>query len=208
MINAFFTGLFLGLSLILAIGAQNLFVLRQGLINRHIFYVVLFCSLSDAILISIGVTGTTYFFSSLNNQLSNILYGFSALWLTIYGLIRLRSAKSINSFFEIEKSKSKGLVSTISIVAVLTFANPHVYLDTVFLIGAISQQFFGYYKLFFTVGACISSFIFFFSLGYGAKFLLPLMQKPNSWRILDVFVAIVMFTIAFKLLIAGNWLKL
>ena len=206
MITALLTGFFLGLSLIVAIGAQNTFVLRQGIIGQHIFYVALFCALSDALLISIGVAGISYFFSNIINQISNILFGFSALWLMGYGILRIKAVFKADKKIEIEASKSKGLLPTISIAAILTFANPHVYLDTMVLIGSISQQFFGYYKIAFALGACLASFIFFFSLAYGAKLLEPIMQRPSSWRILDSLIAIIMFIIAFKLASAGNWL--
>ena len=206
MVTALLTGFFLGLSLIVAIGAQNAFVLRQGIIGQHVFYVALFCALSDALLISIGVAGTSFFFSNVINQISNILFGFSALWLMGYGILRIKAVFKTDKKIEIEELKSKGLLSTISIAAILTFANPHVYLDTMVLIGSISQQFFGYNKIIFTFGAVLASFVFFFSLAYGAKLLEPKMQHPLSWKILDSLIALIMFTIAFKLAAAGNWL--
>jgi len=206
MLSAFLTGFFLGLSLIVAIGAQNTFVLRQGILGQHVFYVALFCALSDALLIIIGIAGISFFLSNIINQISNILFGFSALWVTGYGILRLKTAFKADAMLEIEASKSKSLIPTISITAILTFANPHVYLDTMVLIGSISQQFFGNYKIAFALGACIASFIFFFSLAYGAKLLEPIMQRQSSWRILDSLIALIMFTIAFKLASAGNWL--
>ncbi|MDB9866109.1 LysE family transporter, partial [Candidatus Thioglobus sp.] len=93
-----------------------------------------------------------------------------------------------------------------SILFVLTFANPHVYLDTVILIGSISQQFSGDYKIAFAIGASFASFVFFFSLAYGAKLLIPIMQSPNSWKKLDFLIALLMFFISIKLAYAGNWL--
>mgnify|MGYP003994933573 FL=1 len=97
-------------------------------------------------------------------------------------------------------------MATLIILAVLTFANPHVYLDTVVLIGSISQQFSGDLKISFAIGACLASFVFFFSLAYGAKIVAPIMQNPNSWRILDFIIAIIMFAIAIKLAYEGNWI--
>ena len=201
---AFLTGFFLGLSLIVAIGAQNSFVLRQGILGQHVFYVALFCALSDALLISIGVAGISFFLNNIINQISNFLFGFSALWLTGYGVLRLKAVFKADIMVEIESAKSKGLIPTISIAAILTFANPHVYLDTMVLIGSVSQQFSGYYKIVFALGSSLASFVFFFSLSYGAKLLAPLMQRPFSWRILDSLIALIMFTIAFKLASAGN----
>ena len=205
MLSAFLTGFFLGLSLIVAIGAQNSFVLRQGIPGQHVFYVALFCALADALLISIGVAGISFFLNNIINQISHILFGFSALWLTGYGILRLKAVFKTDIMVEIELSKSKGLIPTISIIAVLTFANPHVYLDTMILIGSLSQQFSGENKIAFTAGASTASFIFFFSLAYGAKLLKPLMERPSSWRILDFIIAIIMFSIAIKLSLEVNW---
>ncbi|WP_416687525.1 LysE/ArgO family amino acid transporter [Candidatus Pseudothioglobus sp. Uisw_041] len=206
MIHSFLTGFFLGFSLIVAIGAQNTFVLRQGILGQHVFYIALFCALSDALLICIGVAGISFFLSNFISQNSNILFGLSAVWLTVYGLIRLRSALKSNNTIEIEASILRDLLPTISIAAVLTFLNPHVYLDTMILIGSISQQFSGFQKITFALGACLASFVFFFSLAYGARLLTPIMLRPFSWKILDGLVAFIMFTIAFQLASAGNYL--
>jgi len=206
MISAFSTGFFLGMSLILAIGAQNTFVLRQGIAGQHVFYVALFCALSDALLIIIGVAGISFFLNNLISQNSNIIFGLSAVWLAGYGVIRLRSVFKSSKTIEIEMSILRGLFPTISVAAVLTFLNPHVYLDTMILIGSISQQFSGFHKITFTLGAVLASFVFFFSLAYGARSLTPIMLNPFSWKILDSLIAFIMFTIAFKLASAGNWL--
>ena len=191
--------------MIVAIGAQNTFVLRQGILGQHVFYVALFCALSDALLISIGVAGISFYLSNFISQNSDIIFGLSAAWLSGYGIIRLKSVFKSNKTIEIETSTLKDLFPTISVAAVLTFLNPHVYLDTMILIGSISQQFSGFNKIIFTVGACLASLIFFFSLAYGAKLLTPLMQRPFSWKILDSLIAFIMFMIAFKLASTGNW---
>ena len=206
MIQSFVTGFFLGFSLILAIGAQNTFVLRQGILGQHVFYVALFCAVSDALLICIGVAGISFFLNNFISQNSDILFGLSAVWLAGYGTIRVRSAIKSNKTIDIEASSLKCLLPTISVAAFLTFLNPHVYLDTMVLIGSISQQFSGYYKITFALGAVLASFVFFFSLAYGARLLIPIMQRPFSWRILDSLVALIMFTIALQLASAGNWL--
>jgi L-lysine exporter family protein LysE/ArgO len=206
MLSAFLTGFILGFSLILAIGAQNSFVLRQGLIGRHVFIVALFCSLSDALLISIGVAGISIFLNNYIDLVSDWLFGISAIWLAGYGLLRLRDAVKGKSALIAENSSSNGLISTLSVLVVLTFANPHVYLDTVVLIGSVSQQFTGDTKLAYVLGASIASFVFFFSLAYGAKFLSPTMQRPIAWRLLDSFIAFVMFTLAIKMAQAGDWI--
>jgi L-lysine exporter family protein LysE/ArgO len=203
-LDALLTGFFLGASLILAIGSQNAFVLRQGIIGQHVFFVALFCSLSDALLINIGVIGTSLFFNNFIVVNLNYIYGFSALWLFSYGIIRLKTLFLSKKKLMINLDNKKNLFSTLSIVAILTFANPHVYLDTVVLIGSVSQKFIEVDKFFFTLGACLSSFVFFFGLAYGAGYLRPIMNKTLSWKILDTFVAFVMFTIAFKLACASQ----
>jgi len=205
MIYAFLTGFILGFSLILAIGAQNSFVLRQGLIGRHVFIVALFCALSDALLIIIGVAGISIFLNYIDS-VSDWLFGISAIWLAGYGLLRLRDAVTGKSALVVENSSANGLASTLSFLAVVTFANPHVYLDTVVLIGSVSQQFSGDTKLAYILGASIASFVFFFSLSYGAKLLAPIMKRPSAWRILDGSIALLMFIIAIKLAYSGNWL--
>ena len=206
MVSAFLTGFFLGISLIVAIGAQNAFVLRQGILGQHILYVALFCALSDALLICIGIASLSFFLNNFISQFSDFLFGFSAIWLAGYGVLRLKTVFKSNSLIKLQSSRSKNLISTLSILFVLTFANPHVYLDTMVLIGSISQQFTGDNKVAFALGASLASFVLFFSLAYGAKLLVPIMQSPNSWRKLDFLIAIVMFIISIRLAYAGNWL--
>ena len=205
MLSAFLTGLFLGLSLIVAIGAQNAFVIRSGILRNHIFYIALFCAISDSLLIILGIAGISFFLKDVMNEFSNIIFGFSALWLFTYGLLRIRSAL-INNYITVDNnSKSSSLLKAISIVAVFTFVNPHVYLDTMILIGSISQQFLDTNRIYFAIGACAASFIWFFSIAYGAKLLTPIMQKPAHWRNLDLLIALIMFVIAFNLASQGNW---
>ena len=205
MLSAVLTGFVLGFSLILAIGAQNSFVLRQGLIGRHVFIVALFCSISDALLISIGVAGISIFLSNYIDLVSDWLFSISAIWLLGYGLLRLRDAINGKSVLIAKDSSVNELASTLSFLSVLTFANPHVYLDTVVLIGSVSQQFSGNTKFAYVLGASLASFVFFFSLAYGAKFLSPIMQRPIAWRLLDSFIAFVMFSLAIKMADAGGW---
>ena len=206
MLSAFLTGFILSLSLILAIGAQNSFVLRQGLMGSHVFTVALFCSLSDALLIFIGVAGISIFFNNYINLVSDWLFIISAVWLLGYGLLRIKDAIKGNSVLTVEGTLDGGITSILSFLVVITFANPHVYLDTIVLIGSISQQFPGNTKLAYAIGASLASFIFFFSLAYGAKFLSPIMQKPIAWRILDSFIAFVMFSLAIKMAHSGGWI--
>jgi len=206
MLGAFLTGFILGFSLILAIGAQNSFVLRQGLIGRHVFTIALFCSISDALLIIIGVAGISIFLNNYINITSDWLFAVAAIWLAGYGLLRLKDVVKGNSALITKSNVNNGITSTLTLLVVLTFANPHVYLDTVVLIGSVSQQFSGNTKLAFTIGAVLASFVFFFSLAYGAKFLSPIMERPVAWRLLDSFIAFVMFSLAIKMAYAGGWL--
>jgi L-lysine exporter family protein LysE/ArgO len=206
MINAFLTGFFLGLSLIIAIGTQNAYVLRQGILRQHIFYIALFCSISDALLIIIGVSGISYFFNDFINENSKIIFGLAALWLFTYGILRLRSLFKSDTAILSNNIKPSSLLNALSTTAIFTFANPHVYLDTMILIGSISQQFIDLNRIFFVLGSCIASFIWFFSIGYGAKFLTPIMQTPRNWQILDSLIATFMFIIAINIAVQGGWL--
>ena len=205
MLNAFLTGFILGLSLIIAIGAQNSFVLRQGLMGRHVFTVALFCSLSDAILIIVGVFGISIFLNNYINLISDWLFAVATIWLAGYGLLRLKDAVKGNSALVAMGTFNNSITSTLSFLVVLTFANPHVYLDTVVLIGSVSLQFPGSAKFAYAIGASLASFVFFFGLAYGAQFLSSTMQKPIAWRLLDSFIALVMFTLAIKMAQAAGW---
>ena len=120
--------------------------------------------------------------------------------------MRVRDAINGNSALVIENASSNGLTSTLSFLAILTFANPHVYLDTVVLIGSVSQQFPDNTKITYVIGASLASFVFFFSLAYGAKFLSPVMQRPMAWRVLDSLIAFVMFSLAIKMVHSGGWI--
>ena len=203
-IVAFGTGFATGLSLIIAIGAQNTFVLRQGLMRRHIFAVALFCATSDALLISAGVGGISLFIAEFAGRHSTLLFGLGGLWLIFYGVLRLLDAIRGEGRIAHANKAQTGVIPTLAFTAVLTFCNPHVYLDTVVLIGAVSLQFEALNKLYYGLGAAISSFVFFFSLAYGARFLAPYMESSNAWRILDAGIAIVMFALALSMLRAGG----
>jgi len=203
---SFATGFALGFSLILAIGAQNAFVLRQGLMRRHVLAVVLFCALADMLLIVVGVAGISLLIADLASRYAPLLFGFAALWLAGYGVLRVRSALVASGIGGDNDSESAGLLSTLATVAVLTFGNPHVYLDTVVLIGTVSLQFDGADRVAYGAGAATSSLVFFFSLGYGASLLAPQMKRPNAWRILDMVIALVMFGLAIGMARAGGWL--
>lgn len=196
--SPFVAGFFLSASLIVAIGAQNAFVLRQGLLKKHVFIICLICAASDALLILLGVTGLGFLVKKLPWLISVITLA-GAAFLFVYGgmvVKRMFSPQSLESL----KENSLGLRAAILACLTFTFLNPHAYLDTFILIGGISASYEGNLKVAFTLGAMIASFAWFFSLGYGARLLVPFFEKPNSWQILDGFIAIVMFGLAISLL--------
>ena len=198
MLTAALSGLFLGLSLIIAIGAQNAFVLRQGLRREHVFVVCMTCALSDALLISLGVFALGTVTDLIPGIEPALRYG-GAAFLLAYGLRSARSAMTGSSALTLGDGARQGLGATLATALTFTFLNPHVYLDTVLLIGSIASQYPGL-EAAFGAGAVIGSFLFFFSLGYGARLLAPIFARPNSWRVLDGVIAVVMIGLAIKLI--------
>tara|TARA_Y100001970_G_scaffold269120_1_gene361202 strand:+ start:210 stop:833 length:624 start_codon:yes stop_codon:yes gene_type:complete len=201
MFDSIFTGLFLGFSLIIAIGPQNIFVLRQGLLKKNVFLVASFCSISDILLIFIGIGGISLIFENIIDSYSDFLFGISALWLLGYGMLKLFSSIKNESKLNIDTEENGSALSILLTLFIITFANPHVYLDTVILIGSVSQQFSENEKYMFGVGSSIASIIFFFSLAYGAKLIVPVMENSSSWRILDFSIGVIMLIIAFNLIL-------
>ena len=197
-ISIFFTGLGVGLSLIVAIGAQNAFVLRQGLKGEHVFAVSLVCALSDAMLIALGVTSFGKITDALPWLEPVMRYG-GAAFLICYGAKSLYSALRSHGALIVDGVVSPaGLWQTVLTCLAFTWLNPHVYLDTVVFLGTISTQYAGH-EAAFAAGAMTGSFVFFFSLGYGARWLRPLFATPWAWRLLEGSIAIVMWGIAVKL---------
>ncbi len=196
--QALITGLLTGLSLIVAIGAQNAYVLRQGLARKHVLVIVLLCSFSDALLIALGVLGFGQVIQASSLTLE-IIRWFGVAYLIWFGVGALRKV------FKAEKLEaSDKQVNTLKIAVLttlsLTFLNPHVYLDTVIFVGGLAHQF-GDQTIYFALGAILASFIWFFGLGFGASRLSPLMAKPVFWKILDTTIAVIMFSIAIALAI-------
>ncbi|GAC1323105.1 MAG: LysE/ArgO family amino acid transporter [Collimonas sp.] len=196
--NAAISGFSLALSLILAIGAQNAFVLKQGLKREHVFLVCLICAASDAILILFGVMGLGIVIDRAPWLMPVMRYG-GAAFLVLYGAKSFIAAWRSSDVLQQAEDIKAALLPTLLTCAALTWLNPHVYLDTVLLIGSVSTQFPGEKGLF-AAGAMLSSFCFFFSLGYAAAWLRPIFAKPMSWRVLEVVVGITMWAIAYKLL--------
>ena len=191
------TGFASGLALIIAIGAQNAFVLRQGLKRQNIFAVVLFCAVADAVLIGAGILGLGAVIESVPWLLVVLRFG-GAAYLVWFGISSIRRAISPSTLEASGQAKSN-LAKAIGTAAALTFLNPHVYIDTVILLGSIGNQFVND-RWWFWLGASIGSFVWFFGLGYFARLLAPLTASMNFWRILDSLIALVMFFIAGYLL--------
>ena len=190
---AIIPGLLAGFSLIIAIGAQNAFVIRQGLTKKFVLLTVLICAFSDAILIALGASGLGALIKSNRNILEFVRW-FGVIYLLWFAF------KSARSVFKKEVLNSAGEASAdrksvILTVLALTFLNPHVYLDTVILLGSISNQF-GTDKWFFVIGAMLASFIWFTAIGFGAKSASRFMSQPIFWKILDSIIALVMVSIA------------
>jgi L-lysine exporter family protein LysE/ArgO len=193
------TGFLTGLSLIVAIGAQNAFVLRQGLLKKNVLVIVLICAVSDATLITLGVLGLGALISALP-WLLEVIRWVGVAFLVWYGSTSLKRFMK-NESLKAAEAGSGNLKQTVLTTLALTFLNPHVYLDTVIFIGGIANQF-GDKKWFFVIGAVTASFIWFFSLGFGASKASVVMSKPAFWKILDVFIAAVMFSLAITLAVA------
>jgi L-lysine exporter family protein LysE/ArgO len=198
-LSVYVTGFLTGLSLIVAIGAQNAFVLRQGLMGVHVFAVSLACSLSDAALIALGVTSFRQIAVAAPWFLPAMRYG-GAAFLIWYGARNLYSALRSHEVFEAGDARSSSLAQTLAMCLALTWLNPHVYLDTLILLGAISTRFPGR-EASLAAGAMTGSFLFFFSLGYGAKWLRPIFTSPSSWRGLEALIAVTMWAIALNLIV-------
>ena len=203
MLSVFLKGMVLGGSLIVAIGLQNAFILRQGIKNRHIFIAAFTASLIDVLLIGSGVLGFGYLIEQHPNLIKYITWG-GAAFLFTYGFKSFLSAfKPQNMDDENAKGmlKQNSAKEVILIIMGVSLLNPHVYLDTVVLIGGLSASYGHIGKYWFGGGAMTASFIWFFALGYGARLLSPLFKKQRAWQILDILIAITMWGIAVSLLI-------
>jgi len=186
-------GLLTGLSLIIAIGAQNAFVIRQGLSRSNVLLVVLICAASDALLIFLGTGGLGTLIQSKPDLLELIRW-FGVLYLTWFGAKAMRSVLSNQSLEVGEGTTSSKKVAILSVLG-FTFLNPHVYLDTVILLGSIANQF-EEDRWFFALGASIGSLLWFSAIGFGAKAASRFMSRPIFWKILDSIIAVVMFSVA------------
>jgi L-lysine exporter family protein LysE/ArgO len=186
-------GFLTGLSLIIAIGAQNAFVIRQGLSRSNVLLIVLICAASDAVLIFLGTGGLGTLIQSKPALLEFIRW-FGVLYLSWFGIKAVRSVLS-NQSLEVGEGASSSKKAAILSVLGFTFLNPHVYLDTVILLGSIANQF-EEDRWFFALGASIGSFLWFSAIGFGAKAASRFMSRPVFWKILDSIIAVVMFSVA------------
>ncbi|MEI7543551.1 MAG: L-lysine exporter [Mycobacteriaceae bacterium] len=189
-------GFVTGLSLIVAIGAQNAFVLRQGIRNEHVLPVVILCAVSDLVLIVAGIAGLGALITAHPQLLSVARYG-GAAFLVGYGLLAARRALHPATLTPSDAAPAR-LTSVLVTCLALTFLNPHVYLDTVVLVGTLAAQQ-GEARWRFGAGAATASVVWFFSLGFGARRLAGLFAKPTTWRVLDGLIALIMITLGISL---------
>ena len=200
VLAAALAGLGFGLSLIVAIGAQNAYVLRQGLRKEHIFVIVAICALSDAALIAVGVAGLGAIIQQLE-WLLLLIEVIGGVFLCTYGVMAAKRAWKPEVLNTDTGGKAVSLKVAAGTALALTYLNPHVYLDTVLLLGSVA----GTYEAnrwWFAAGAILGSIIWFSTLGFGARLLDPVFKKPSAWRILDAIIAVVMFTLGMSLLIS------
>ena len=193
-------GFGLGLSLIIAIGAQNSYVLKKGILKSNVFAVAATCTLIDITLISLGILG---FGSIVERNKTFMLFAtiFGVLFLSYYGITSIVEAIKKRESFKIEDDREKdSLKKTILTLLALSLLNPHVYLDTVILIGSIGSKYPLSQRMDFLIGTCLASFVWFFGLAYGARILIPIFKKETTWKILDILIGTTMLLISWGLI--------
>ena len=192
-------GFITGLSLIFAIGAQNIFIIEQGLKKQYVFLVCLICSLSDLILIFLGIFLFEYFRSFFTYKIE-LIFNILLFIFLVYFVINKIKAKY--GSFNINVNNKKILLSNVIVKTLgFTYLNPHVYSDTVFFLGNFSKNFLISQKYYFGIGASVASFLFFFSLGYLSKFLSNNLQSAKVWKIINLFIIIFMSILAFYVML-------
>ncbi|XAH24829.1 LysE/ArgO family amino acid transporter [Xylophilus sp. GW821-FHT01B05] len=193
--TAFANGFFMSLVLIVAIGAQNAYVLRQGLRREHVGAVVLFCAAGDASLIAAGVAGMAQALQG-RPMLATLLAGLGAAFLCAYGFGALWRARQPGALQAAVQGASLSRVAVLAQVAGFTLLNPHVYLDTVLLVGSAGAQYAGSLKVWFVAGASLASALWFALLGFGARLLAPVFARPRAWQMLDALIGGTMLVLA------------
>lgn len=202
MLLAALAGLGLGLSLIVAIGAQNAYVLRQGLRREHVAAVVIICAASDLVLIALGVAGAGFVFDRVPWLVVAVRFA-GAAFLLGYAVLAARRALRPRNVLEADGSDARaGLGTVVATCLALTWFNPHVYLDTVVLLGSIASTH-GEDRWWFGAGAGLGSILWFTALGTGARLLAPVFARPVAWRVLDGLIAVVMLSIAVSLVVGA-----
>jgi L-lysine exporter family protein LysE/ArgO len=198
-LGVFAQGLTLSFGLIVAIGAQNAFVLRQGLRREHVAGVVLFCALADALLIAAGVLGMAQAMGE-RPALARVLALLGAAFLAVYGWRALRRARQPQALAPAAQGRALGRGAAMAQAAAFTLLNPHVYLDTVLLVGGLGAQQPAPLRGWFIAGASGASLAWFALLGYGARWLSPFFAQPRAWQLLDRLIGATMFVLAALLL--------
>ena len=198
--SVFLQGLALSLGLIVAIGAQNAFVLRQGLRREHVASVVFFCAISDALLIAAGVLGMAQALGE-RPMLANALALAGAVFLAVYGWKALNRALQQNGLLAAEGGQGLSWASAMAQAAAFTLLNPHVYLDTVLLVGSIGAQQPEGLQPWFVAGASSASLLWFCALGFGARWLAPLFAQPRAWQVLDILIGLTMWVLSGMLVV-------
>ena len=193
--SVFLQGLALSLGLIVAIGAQNAFVLRQGLRREHVASVVFFCAITDALLIAAGVLGMAQALGE-RPMVANALALSGAVFLAAYGWNALRRALQQNGLLANEEGDGLTWAAAMAQAAAFTLLNPHVYLDTVLLVGSIGAQQRADLQVWFVAGASSASLLWFCALGFGARWLAPLFAKPRAWQVLDILIGLTMWALS------------
>ena len=199
-ISAFTTGFVLSATLIIAIGAQNAFVLRQGLRREHVLIIVAFCALADLLLIGAGVAGVAHVLGQAP-RLTLALTGGGTLFLAWYGFRALARARTASSMNVAEGTRRISVRNAVAQAAGFTFLNPHVYLDTVLLMGSIGARQPSDLRFWFVGGAAAASGAWFTTLGFGARLLRPVFRTPRAWQVLDTIIGLTMLALAVSLLV-------
>lgn len=194
----FLAGFATGLALIVAIGSQNAFVLRQGILRSHVPAIVAFCAVSDAALILAGIGGAGAVLRGNDTLMAIARYG-GAAFLASYGLLAARRAWQ-GGHLQLKAESALSLGAALAACFGFTFLNPHVYLDTVVLLGAVANQRGDSGRWVFGAGACLASVVWFSALGFGARLLGPVFETVTAWRVLDSVIALVMLALAASLL--------
>ncbi len=191
----FIQGFLVSFGLIVAIGAQNIYVLKKGLLKEYTLLIASICFILDALLIIVGVKGVGKILEFYPSFFIYITW-FGIIFLVLYGLLAIKNIFTTQKMKIVAKKEPNNFLQTLATTLAISLLNPHVYLDTMMLIGSIGSRFKGYEQNLFILGAVSASFVWFFSLAYGSRILIPMFKNPITWKLLDAFTAFIMFYIA------------